>query len=241
MKRPWHDTVWLEFLGGYAIFLGLALAFFLLSECVTRPAHAELYLDLAGGATQFQITAADGDYIQRGLPHTIDQTSFAYRVGVGYRFNERWSVQGGYLNLGTINQTAQFVADADYNAKINQCVSNCVTAAPYRMTDKYHGGELTLTRTFTFDDYSLFLKGGGALLFHQFRIARYDGSQAHENDGKFPALVLGTGACYQWACAEVNYYHGMGGSNGFMGQDQGWPLSKEMLVSLLSVKIPIPH
>ena len=241
MKRPWHDTVLLDLLAGYGAFIVLAVAIVAVSECTARPAHAELSLDLAGGATQFQITAADGDYLQRGLPHTLDQTSFAYRVGLCWALNERWSSCGAYLNLGTINQSAQFVADKDYDTKAHQCISNCGTAAPYRMTDKYQGGELTVTRTFQWDDAALFLKGGGALLFHQFRIARYDGSQAHENDGKFPAAVLGGGACYQWACAEVNYYHGFGGSNGFLGQDQGWPLSKEMLVSLLSVKIPIPH
>lgn len=203
-------------------------------------AHAgELYLNLAGGYTRFLVTAGTGDYVQTDLPHSLDLNSVAYRAGLGYRFNERWSLQAGYINLGTINQTAKFVADADYDAKNNKCLNNCGTAQPYLMTDRFHGGELTVTRTFAFNDYSVFLKGGGALLFHQFRIARYDGEQPHENDGKFPATVAGVGACYKWACAETNYYHGLGGSNGFMGQSQGWPLSKEMFVSLISLKIPL--
>src|SRR3990167_345575 len=98
MKRPWHDTVLLDLLAGYGAFIVLAVAIVAVSECTARPAHAELSLDLAGGATQFQITAADGDYLQRGLPHTLDQTSFAYRVGLCWALNERWSSCGAYLN-----------------------------------------------------------------------------------------------------------------------------------------------
>lgn len=216
----------------------LALAVF---SCELRPAHAgELYLDMAGGLTNFLVTATDGDYIQKDLPHSFDLRSLSYRVLLGYRFNPRWSVQGGYVNLGEINQTARFVADADYDAKAGTCLNNCANAAPYRMTDAYHGGELTITRAFIVKDYSLFLKGGGALLFHQFRVARYDGTQAHENDGRFLSTVAGAGACYKVFCAEMTYYHGLGGSNGFMGQDQAWPLSKEQVVTWFGVKVPLP-
>ena len=219
-----------------AAVIGAAL---LISECAVRPAHAEVYLDLAGGLTRFLITAPDGDYIQRDLPHTLNLNSLAYRIGLGYRFNERWSIQGGYVNLGTIKQDARFVADQDYNPKLSQCLANCATAPPYKMTDTYKGLELTATRTFPLGDWSLFLKGGGAFSKHTFSIVRLDTASFHENKGQFYSVVMGSGGCYQWACLELDYYHGLGGSNGFMGEPQGWPLSKELLVSWLSVKIPL--
>ena len=203
---------------------------------------AEVYLDLAGGLTRFLITAPDGDYIQRDLPHTLDLNSLAYRVGLGYRFNERWGIRSSWINFGTVNQSANFTADADYNAKVGKCTANCANAAPYRMTDNYRGVELVVTRSFAIaENWTLQASLGGAYIDHRFTINKNAGTndESHRNRGQFPATVLGGGACYKWACMETSYYHGLGGSNGFMGQDQAWPLSKEIFVTVLSIKVPL--
>ena len=239
LKSCWSDKwcpdLWYGWL--LAVLIGVGL---LMSECAVRPAHAELYLDAAGGLTQFMITTPDGDYLQRGLPHTLDLKSAAYKVGLGWRFNERWSIQGGYVNLGTVKQSAVFVSDENYNPKTSQCLNGCPGQSNYRMTDAYHGGELTITRTFPFNAYSLFIKGGGAYLMHRFTIHQDNGSHTFmQHYGQFPAVVAGLGASYKWAYIEADYYHGLGGSNGFMGHDQGWPLSKEQAVAWAGVKLPL--
>ena len=238
-----HRLSYLQHLGlmwAVSLFvIGLAVA---LDTCTTKPAHAELYLDAAGGISQFFITAADGDYLQKGLPHSLDTSSLAYRVGLGWSFNKRWAVRASYLNLGSVKQSANFVADADYNAKQGRCTANCANAAPYVMSDNYKGLEAIVTRSFALSGkWSLQASLGGAYLDHRFTINKNAGTndESHRNKGQFIATVLSGGACYAVFCAEASYYHGLGGSNGFMGQDQGWPLSKEIVVSWLNVKIPL--
>ena len=240
-KPCWSDSLGLEILYGWLLAFAVAVGLLLVSECTTQPAHAGAYLDVAGGVTQFLITAPDGDYLQRSLPHSLDTLSMAYRVGAGWSFNERWSIQGGYVNFGTITQSAIFVGDENYNAKTSQCTNGCPGRKNYRITDAYHGGELTLTRSFKIDDsWAWHLKGGGAYLMHRFTLNTEDGSGAFlQHYGQFPATVIGAGGCFKVICLELDYYHGLGGSNGFMGQDQGWPLSKEFLVSFLSFKLPL--
>jgi len=226
-------------LGWGALTLALYLAVGTAMCMGPREAHAsvkDVYVDVAGGATHFLITAPDGDYLQKDLPHSLDLNSAAYRVLLGYHFNDRWSVQGGYLNLGTVNQTAKFVADEDYWAKASKCINNCGSAPDYRMTDQYFGGELTATRTFPFNNWSLFAKAGGAALKHKFSINRHDSNTFHANAGWFPATVAGVGACFKMFCAETVYYHGVGG---YCAKECQWAMSQEMLVSLVSVKIPL--
>lgn len=226
----------------HAILTTWLLAFVLaVFTCQAMPSQAgELYLDVAGGYTHFLLTTPDGDYLQKDLPHSLDLKDVAYKVGLGYRLNERWSIQGGYINLGTIKQDARFVDDKDYSAKTGKCTANCSAAVPNKMTDAYQGGELTASYTFhPAKDYGISLKAGGAYLMHRFTITRYDVGASHQNYGQFPATVAGLGVSYKWAYLETTYYHGLGGSNGFMGQDQDWPLSKEMLVTWAGVKIPL--
>ena len=240
-KSSWSDCFPLEIYWSWIVAGMIAAGLFLVSECAPREAHAEAYLDVAGGLTQFLITAPDGDYLQRSLPHTLDTRSPAYKVGLGWRFNERWSVQGGYVNMGQITQSAIFVGDENYNAKTSQCTNGCPGRKNYRMTDAYHGGELTVTRTFKLNDsWAWHLKGGGAYLMHRFTMNTEDGSGASlQHYGQFPAVIAGAGASWKALYVSMDYYHGLGGSNGFMGQDQGWPLSKEMLVMWFGVKIPL--
>ena len=220
----------------------LSLLLVTVYSCQAMPAHAgELFLDLAGGFSQFLITATDGDYLQRSLPHSLDTRSAAYKVGLGWKFNERWSIQGGYVNLGTVKQSAIFVPDENYDAKTATCLNGCTRQSNYRMTDAYHGGELTITRTFHLNDsWAWHLKAGGAYLMHRFTLHQENGSHTFiQHYGQFPTVVAGVGASYKWAYLEADYYHGLGGSNGFMGQDQAWPLSKEQIVLWFGFKLPL--
>ena len=221
-----------------AVIASWTLALLLACALAYDMAHAgELYLDAAGGVTFYQLTTADGDYLQKGLPHTLDLQSMAYRVGVGWRFNSRYSIQAGAFSLGSVKQDALFVADQDYAG--GMCLANCSTAASNKMSDNYRGLELTVTRTFPYDDWAVFLKGGGAWIEHKFSIVRLDYGVAHHHDGEYPAVVMGVGTSYKWAYVEVDYYHGLGSANGFMGHGQSWPLSKEMLVTWFGVKVPL--
>ena len=242
-KPCWSDSFPLPILWPLIVTI-FALGFLLVSECQPKEAHAGAYLDVAGGMTQFLITAPDGDYLQRGLPRTLDTLSLAtYKVGLGYRFNPRWSVSIARVSFGTLNQTAKFVSDADYDPKAHRCLANCAGAPTYRITDAYHGGELTVTRTFHLDEsWAWHLKAGGAYLMHRFTINREDGTgQSNQHYGQFLSTVAGAGASYKWAYLEADYYHGLGGSNGFMGHDQGWPLSKEQVVAWAGIKIPLTN
>lgn len=237
-KPCWSDSLGLEILYGYALALIVAVGIFMLVECQPQSAHAGAYLDVAGGYTKFLLTAPDGDYVQKDLPHSLDLSSMAYKVGLGWRFNERWSIQGSYVNFGTLKQDAKFVDDRDYDPKAGKCLANCAAAIPNKMTDAYHGGELTITRTFHVnEDWSVGLKAGGALLMHRFTIMRMDTGTTHENYGRFPATIAGVQAGYKWAYIEMDYYHGIGPANCFNGC--GWPLSKEMLMTWFGVKIPL--
>ena len=219
-----------------ALLVGLTLL-----SCEVRQAQAEAYLDLAGGLTNFLVTSADGDYRQGSLPHTFDTKSAAYKVELGWKFNERWSIQGGYLNLGTLKQSAIFVSDENYNPKTGACINGCPGRSNYRITDAYHGGELTVTRTFHLDDaWAWHLKVGGAYLMHRFTLHQENGSHTFiQHYGQFPAVVAGVGASYKWAYIEADYYHGLGGSNGFMGQSYNWPQATEMIVTWFGFKLPL--
>ena len=199
-------------------------------------AHAgELYFDAAVGATLFQRTIEDGTWIQDALPHRTDFTSLAWRVGLGYRFTERWSVQANALRMGTVTSTARVVNDRDYDSIAHACLANCSTAFPFTTIDTMHGGELSLTRTWLLGPVAPFLRGGGALLWHHLR-AHWLGT-AGEMHGWIPMGLVGGGLCYGWACVESTYYHGIGGMNCLT--PCGLPIAKEAVVSLVSLKIPV--
>lgn len=240
-----HESCWTSYPYQTALSWGvtfiIAVLVALAANCTATPAHASLYIDVAGGYTAAILTTPDGDYLQKGLPHSLDLSSMAYKIELGWRFNERWSVQGGYINLGTVKQSAVFVSDENYSPKTGQCLNGCPNQSNYRMTDAYHGGEITITRTFhPTTDWGIGIKAGGALLMHRFTLHQENGSHTWlQHYGRFPATVAGLSLSYKWAYVETDYYHGLGGSNGFMGQSQGWPLSKEMIVTWFGFKIPL--
>ena len=218
----------------------LALLLAMVYSCQAHSGYAgELVLDLSAGASKFLVTSASGDYRQN-LPADFDTDGLAYRVGLCWKFNEKWQSCGAWLNLGSLKQDALFVDDRDYNPKTGQVTTAYGAPVPNKITDSYKGVELTLTRTFPLTQaISWHLKAGGAYLEHKMTVTRMDLGIAHQAYGQFPSIVAGAGVSYKWLYTEAIYYHGLGGSNGFMGQDQGWPLSKEMIVAWAGLKVPI--
>ena len=244
-KPCWSDKLPLELLYGWIAACVIVIGLLLAAECSPTTAHADtgFYLDVAGGVTNFFITAADGDFIQDGVgPRSFKLTDVAYRVLLGYRINDKWSGQIGLINFNKLKQDARFVDDSHYDPHTSRCLANCAGTGPYKMTDYYRGWEASVTRTFNYESVAPFLRIGAARIKHTFSITRLDVASFHQNEGVFYSVLMGAGLCSQTAlqlCAEATYYHGLGGSNGFMGNQEGWPLSKELLVSLVSVKLPI--
>ena len=216
----------------------------LMQTCTTKPAIADVYLDLAGGFTQFIPTWQDGDFHQDGLPHRYDSQAFAWRAGIGYRLNERWSVQAHYLNFGTTRVFVEFVDDRDYDPKVHQCLRNCQRTGQLTASDAVQGGEVSVSHHWPFDAWAPFVRLGGALLFHRFSIENYNGTFAQKHYGRIPTALIGGGVCYKVLCAETTYYAGFGSPNGgCVAQSEesgcGYPISKQLIMSLISLRIPL--
>ena len=236
----------LEIFYGWLLAILTALGILLVSECaVAKPAHAgSFYLDVGVGTTLFQRTTEDGTWIQDGLPNQTDFTSFAYRAGLGYTFNERWSIQASYLNLGIARIRARVVHDPDYDPKGSVCLASCGNAFPFNTTDRMYGGELSITRTFTDWPVRPFIKAGAALMYHHLKadvqvLYPSPGNFSIDSKGYIPMGLVGLGACYKAICAESTWYQGIGGSNGLPGMEYGLPIANSTLVTMASVKIPL--
>jgi hypothetical protein len=200
---------------------------------LATPAQAEPFLDLGLGATIFFPAYSDGAWYQEPFPHHFDTKDIAYRAGVGWRFNDHWSVAASYLHLGSISVTAQAVSDDDYNNQTHQCLRHCQHPVSFRVEDSYQGGELTATRTFTDGPVRPFLRAGGAWLFHDLRV---NGAPFFMGRS-FPAGVVGAGLTYKWISLEVSYYHILAHSGASGGV--GYPVSESQLIPMVSVQIPL--
>lgn len=81
---------------------------------------------------------------------------------------------------------------------------------------------------------------GAALMFHHLQAISPQVSMLNpviDLHGRIPMTLLGAGLCYKQVCADTTYYHGLGGPNCLT--PCGLPISKEMLVTLFTVKIPL--
>lgn len=222
----------------------LTVMVMLMQTCTSTPVMAGMYIDIAGGFTQFIPTWQDGDFHQDGLPHQYDSQAAAWRAGLGYRFNERWSVQAHYLNFGTTRVFAEFVNDRDYDPKAHQCLRKCNETGQLTASDAVQGFDVSASHHWQVGEMSPFLRVGGALLFHRFSIENYNGTFAQKHYGRIPATLIGGGVCYKVLCAETTFYAGIGGPNSgcVAPSDQsscGYPISKQLIMSLISLKIPL--
>lgn len=230
-------TTWL-----LALLLVLALV---LWPGLVKKAEAGAYLDVGLGATLFNRTIEDGTWIQEGLPNKELLESFAWRVGLGYTINDRWSLQANYLHFGTAKIRALVVRDPDYNNKQHVCLNHCGEAFPFNTNDTMYGGEVSLTRTWQIRAFAPFLRAGGAVMIHHLRAAiqpmypTIEPPLVNSRHGFIPAVLVGGGVCYKMFCAETTYYQGLGGSTGGFGMDYALPISTSLFMSLVSVKIPL--
>ena len=216
--------------------------YIILLTCLLASSYAQaegLYLDLASGFTQFTCTICQGDndgtWRQAGLPNGIRYTSPAFRAGLGYAW-DKWRVQASYLNAGQVKIHLYYTTGDDtYDKAAHRCLANCSTPnTRFETSDSYQGGELSLARDFTIGPVKPFVRVGGAVLFH---IIDVNFQTTHlKMHGTVPMGLIGGGLCYQWVCAETTYYKGFGGGTEWSA---GLPVSKEMFVSLVSIRIPI--
>jgi len=233
------DSLGLEILHGWIMAGVLAIGLLSVSECTVQPVHAEFYVDVAGGITTFIPTIEDGTWWQQGLPHKFDTTAFAWRAGVGYRFNARWSVQANYVNLGTVRINAAVVPDGAYDNVAHKCLQFCDQPLPTKTSDAMQGFEVSATRTWQVGPVSPFLRGGAALMFHRLTLTSEDQDSPNQLKyyGRIPMVLVGGGLCWKQICLDETYYHGLGGQNCLT--PCGLPVAKEALVSLISFKIPL--
>ena len=242
-KAPWTDNVMLEIVAGYVSFLLVAAFVFLLFSC-TEPASAQLYIDAAAGLSMFApssggTTLEDGTWWQRGMNHSIQSTAPVWRVGVGWQFNDQWSIQAHFIRTNT-SLTSEFVPDANYDHKRHVCVSGCDQRQALRATDKMQGVDLSVTRSFQVGPVQPFVKVGAAIFEHQFTVNVLNSAWSERWYGKIPMGLVGAGLCWDWLCAESTYYRGANGMNGgCLGNTCGWPIAKELLISLVSIKLPL--
>lgn len=213
-----------------ALLVGLALL-----SCEVRQAQAGgFYLDASVGvlAGAPETTLPDGDWHQKGLPHTISTTSLAWRIGAGYHFNERWSIQAHYLKPTKPDAiSALHVDDRYYNPKTSTCLVNCDRIASLRATDTKYVVDVSVTRTFHTAYADPFLRIGGGVLFHTLTIHGY---QNHA--GTVPLMLIGAGACKGILCLDMTYYQVAGPPS---TADYGYAISNNMFVALIGFKIPI--
>ena len=217
----------------------LTVIVLLMQTSTTTPVWAGIYVDLAGGFTQFTCTICEGDndgtWRQAGLPNGIRRTSPAFRAGLGYRW-EQWSIQAHYLNAGQVKIHQYYTTDdASYDKVAHKCLANCATPnSRFETSDSYQGGELSLSKHFRIGPVQPFLRAGGAVLFHALQVNF--GATHLTMHGTIPMVLVGGGLCYHWLCGETTYYKGSGGGTEWSA---GLPISKEMVVSLVSLKIPL--
>lgn len=186
-------------------------------------AHAELgpYLTVGGGFTAFIPTTADGDFVQRGFPNDYKALAPAFKVGIGYEFNDRWATELRYVNLGSNGYDSPFVSDLSYNAKTHHCFASCDTPGHLVARDYLQGIDLTVLRSFPGYAYVPFIRLGAAYMLHRLDVNIYnnpinvapDSQRFIRVDGRMPMLVTGVGVKRGRFSVETTFYYGLGGPN----------------------------
>lgn len=207
------------------------MIFMLLLLLFPIPASAlEWLVEGGAGASLFQRTTPDGTWCQEGLGQgcKFDNQDLAFRAGVGLQLNPNWSLGLNYLNLGTVSAVTTMVGDADYDLATKRCLQNCGSPQVGRTWDRLDGGELIATYTYTRWLVEPYVRGGMALMRHQFSWHTETPGYGFTNYTLNGILVMGVGgvgACVQWLCADVSAYKSVGST--------GVPLSNAVLVPMV--------
>lgn len=222
-----------------AVLLAWSLA--ILGGCLLAydMAHAEPYITLGGGFTVFRPTTADGDFWQQGFPHSYKSMAPAFKVGVGWEFNNQWATELRYVNLGNNGYTQhQFVGDEWYDSKAHRCRPPCTVPGSFVARDYVQGVDLTVLRTFTDYAYRPFVRLGAALMLHRLdvniqnpTIAGPDSQQFIRTDGRMPMAVAGIGVKRGHFTLETTFYYGLGGSNCL--SPCGFPQSTQFMTTMV--------
>jgi OOP family OmpA-OmpF porin len=81
-----------------------------------RPAHAGWYfgLDLGSGRTDMNAGDLNSSFASQGIAaaSTLDRSDGGFGLKLGYRLSPRWSLEGGYANLGKYGYSATTTAPA---------------------------------------------------------------------------------------------------------------------------------
>jgi hypothetical protein len=210
----------------------------------------ELYIEGGLGAAFHQSTTDDGTWRQEKVqaPNTrlFDR---AWTIGLGYRINERWSVQTHAFNWGETAVKSLFSSDEAYygggcNGGSTGAGGACPTAH-YKVVDRMWGYDLSVSRYWPINDTAeVYLKGGGAIAFHELKWTgpNSDTYGPTRVRGTIPMLVVGGGACYGYVCADTTLYQGTLSMNGgcIGGEyDCGYPLSKQVVTTMVVFKLPL--
>lgn len=242
-KPCWSDCFPLPILWPLIVTI-LVLGFLLVTECQPKTAQAgQWYLEGGVGAAFFHPTVDDGTWRQDGVQRPnfrlLDQ---AWTVGIGYRITERWSVQGHRFDWGSSAVKSRFASDADYYG--GHCPA-CPTAHS-KVMDRMTGYDVTITRHFPLtSEWEPYLKAGAAVAFHELKWTYPDSAEFGPSrfNGAIPMLVIGGGLCFQRLCWDNSFYTGTLSMNGGClngGQyDCGYPLAKQVGVSLITFRIPL--
>ena len=246
-KPSWSDCFPLQIYWTWIVAALIAGGLVLATQCSPREAHASQWsLDLGAGASFFTRTIEDSTWIQKGLPHSTDLKDFAYRAGVSYAFNDKYSIQMNYVNMGAARMSNTYVVeDHEYDAKSSTCLvgAKCLERGPFQTKDTMQGGEVSVTRTWDTGTFKPFARMGAALMMHHVHVVAGQTREfVLDMHGRVPMLLLGGGVQYQlhpkaalyW---DATYYHGPGGMNCLT--PCGLPVSKEMLLSIVGVRIPL--
>ena len=207
---------------------------------LATPAWAEPFLDLGLGATKFFPTVPEGSWWQEPFPHSFGTTDFAWRAGLGWRFNEHWSVAGSYIDMGAATSRELQVLDIEHNFATRSCIANCTRPFDVRVRSPLHGPELSVKYTWPFAILSPFVRVGGAWVHNKTTWSVLNNTPDRDTgpggtlEQSFLMALGGVGVCYRWVCAEATYYEGR-----HFGADNGFTIATNALVSMMSLNVPL--
>lgn len=196
---------------------------------------SDFYVNMGLGATMFQQTTQNGTWLQEGQPYKMNLLDLSGKLGLGYRFNESWSMEMNALSFGQARSAGLAVPDEYYEPDAHKPKHGAPKPNHFDARQRSYGGEIVALRSFYLGGFSPFLKLGGFATINNMPYTINDAT-SHETyymayHGYTVGIVGGGGVCYKWACAEASYYRGMGSSN--------YPISKSFLVPMFTVKIPL--
>lgn len=201
-------------------------------------AHAgQVYTEASAGLSWMHQTAPDGTWRQDYFNPTYKGTAFSWQAGLGYAFNDRWSVQTHWMEWGTNRSDTRHVWDSCYNPKTHQRVSSsgdCANVMRLKTADTMRGFDLTASYSFPYGDWIPYVKLGAALMFHRLRADDYTYLQnKQERYGRMPMLEVGAGIRYKLLYAETAFFTAL------QGQNYHDPVSTQAVITTVGVRVPL--